>query len=377
MEQSRQETVGGEGASQSTLLFFTTNPGLEDVVAEEFQQRLVEAGLEPAGTELKPFGLGGHVLVRSGQSFEELEPIAWRMRSVHHLLRPVHCFSLPEEEPLGAICGKLAGLEIPGMRTASSFRVTTRRVGEHPFTSLDVQKEAGRVLVERYGCAVDLENYELNVRVDLFGTTCLVGLQSTRTALSKRQMRVYQPRAALKTPVAYAMLRFARLEGKEGALLDPFCGSGTILVEAAQVHPWVELFGCDLFPEAVEGARRNVESVGLSNRIEIRRADARAIGREFPPERFRAIVTNPPYGVQMGRNLNFAALYRTFLEQAWKVLEPGGSLVLLVWKRGVFTRALRRHGRFRLRHVRVVETGGLYPRIFVLEKPGRGEEKQE
>lgn len=358
-----------ESITEGTELFFTTNPGLEDVVAEEFHQRTLAAGLEDTVLELTPFGLGGHVLARSPHPFEKLEPIARKMRSIHHLLRPLYGFTLPEEEPLKAIYGELQKLEIAEMRTASSFRVTTKRVGKHAFTSMDVQREAGTGLVEHYGCAVDLENFELNVRVDVYEKICVVSLQLTQKALSKRQRGVYRPRTVLRKSVAYAMLQFARLGEGKGALLDPFCGSGTILIEAAQIFPKLELYGCDLFPEAVDGARLNVESLSLKKRIEIRQADARALGRMFPPEHFHAIVTNPPYGVRLGQNLNFASFYRVFLEQAWKVLKPGGLLVMLAWKRGVFTRVVQQHGRFRRRHVRVVEMGHLFPRIFVLEKP--------
>ena len=358
-----------ECTAEETELFFTTNPGLEDVVAEEFHQRTLAADLEGTALELTPFGLGGHVLARSPHPFKKLAPIAREMRSIHHLLRPIYGFILPEEEPLKAIYNELRELEIAEMRTASSFRVTTKRVGNHTFTSMDVQREAGTALVEQYGCAVDLDNYGLNVRVDIYEKICVVSLQLTQKALSKRQRGVYQPRTVLRTSVAYAMLQFARLGEGKGALLDPFCGSGTILIEAAQIFPELELYGCDFFPEAVDGARQNVESLALEKRIEIRQADARALGRTFPPEHFCAIVTNPPYGVRLGQNLNFASFYRVFLEQAWKVLEPGGLLVLLAWKRGVFTRVVQQHGRFHQRHVRVVETGKLFPRIFVLEKP--------
>ncbi|MEW6754989.1 MAG: methyltransferase [Candidatus Latescibacterota bacterium] len=357
-----------------TEVFFTTNPGLEDVVAEEFHRRARAAGLEGSVVELSPFGLAGQVLARSPRSFAALEPVARTMRSVHHLLRPLHTFLLDPQRPLESIRAELLGLEVPGMRQAASFRVTTHRVGDHPFTSVDVQKVAGAALQERHGCAVDLEDFALNVRVDVFDHLCMVGLQLTRTALSTRYWREYRPRATLKTAVAYAMLQFAGLreDDDEGTLLDPFCGSGTILIEAAQVCPRLELVGCDLHAEAVEGARRNLEGLGLAHRVRVEQADARLLTRLFPAETFRAVVTNPPYGVQWGQRLNFARFYRQFLEQAYCVLQPGGHLVLLVWKRGVFTRVVHQFARFEQRHVRVVETGGLYPRVFVLRKPEAG-----
>ena len=121
-------------------------------------------------------------------------------------------------------------------------------------------------------------------------------------------------------------------------------------------------------PEAVAGTRLNLATAGLEPRVRLWCGDARQLSEAHPPGRFAAIVTNPPYGVRLGRNLDFRAFYRRFLEQAAVVLRPGGRLVLLAWKRGVVDRTNQELGLFAARHVRVVETGGIYPRIYVLER---------
>lgn len=351
-----------------TDLHFTTNPGLEDIAAEEFAAQLQDAGLAGADLQLRPWDLAGHVLARHPGSFAELWPLLSQMRSIHHLLRPLHSFSLPPTEPLAAIQEHLREVEISGLLEARSFRVTTQRTGSHGFSSLDVQREAGAVLVERCGRPVDLDDPGLEVRVDVHGQTCLVGLQLTPAALSKRHPRPYLPRATLRANVAYALLHLARLTGEPGALLDPFCGSGTILLEAATVVPQLELYGSDLDPRAVEGARRNLQVAGLADLVHLQQADACRLCQVYPGARFRAIVTNPPYGVRLGLHLDFSSFYRVFLEQAMEVLAPGGRLVLLVWKHAVFGRMLHRLAGFRVLHQRVVETGGIFPRVFVLER---------
>lgn len=351
-----------------TELHFTTNPGLEDIAAQEFGDRLRTAGLEEADVELRPWGLGGHVLVRHPRSFAQLWPLACQMRSIHHVLHPLLCFPLPPDHPLQAVQAHLRQVEIPGLAQARNFRVTSRRTGEHPFTSLDVQREAGTVLVERCGRPVDLEDPDLNVRVDVHEQTCLVGLQLTPAALSRRYQRRYSPRAALKANVAYALLHLAGLNGRTGALLDPFCGSGTILLEAASLFPGLELYGSDLDPAAVAGTSQNLQAAGLAGRVHLRQADACHLAQVYPAAGVCAIATNPPYGVRLGHHLDFGGLYRRFLEQALAVLAPKGRLVLLVWKQGVFDRTLRQLGAFRVLSMRVVETGGIFPRLFVLER---------
>ncbi len=350
-------------------LLFTTEPGLEDIVLEEFRARVQTAGLSPGQGLLRPFGHGGHVRVDHPSSVEDLGPILARMRSVHHILRFVHRFTVPSQgDPLAAIARAVGRLEIPELRTARTFRVTANRSGTHPFTSMDVAREAGAAIVERYGLGVDLTGYDVNIRVDIFDDTAIVGVQLTREPLSRRHAKVYSPRAALKTTVAYAMLHLARLPEGSGRLLDPFCGSGTILLEAGSLYPDLQLYGCDRFEEPVAGARRNLEANGLAHRAQVLQADARDLHCVFPAHHFQAIVTNPPFGLRLGRRTDFDQLYTKFLRAARGVLAPEGRLVVLVHRRGPFNRAARRTPGLRIVHVRAIETGDVYPYIFVLEK---------
>ncbi|MDQ7029981.1 MAG: methyltransferase [Ardenticatenia bacterium] len=332
--------------SATTALLFTTNPGLEDIVAREFVERLRAQGLERCWGVPKPYGLSGYARGEAAYPRSVVEPLAHEMRSVYHVLRPVHEFRLPEGDALGAIRDELCRVEIPELRAAHSFRVSTERVGQHPFTSLDIMREAGAALVERYNCDVNLTGYEVNVRVDVYHDLCLVGLQLTREPLDRRFPRVYHHRAALKAVVAYGLLRLAHLERAEGALLDPFCGSGTILLEAAFVMPAYELHGCDVDSRAVEGARQNAALLGLVERVHLRCADALHLAEVYAPGTFEAIITNPPYGVRVGRGLNFYRFYTRFLAQAHHVLCPDGRLVLLARRRGALNRAVRDHGGF-------------------------------
>lgn len=390
--------VEGVGASDRIALLFTTNPGLESIVAEEFSSLLASSGIDAPRVELRPLGFHGHVLAITPAADEEkVWEAALRMRSVHHAIQPLYSFGLkpaaaassslappPEggscaaadtpnesglEGALGIIYRELFDRGVTALESAATFRVTTKRNGEHAFTSVDVQRRAGAALVSRYGCGVDLTRYECNVRVDVFDDTCIVGLQRTRASLSRRHPRIYNPRAALKANVAYALLHMAKLGEEVGALLDPFCGSGTILLEAAALHPQLGIQGSDFAEAAVSGCRSNIAAENQTDRISVRHCDARFMAEVYPASSFRAIVTNPPFGVRLGRGMDFLSFYTRFFDQAARVLEPGGRLVLLAWKRGVVDKANRASAkRFRRLHVRVVETGGVYPRIYVFQR---------
>ena len=389
LEGSWIDPGGGE-----TAVLFTTNPGLEDIVADEFGRHLAEAGFPEPRFDLEPFGFKGHVLAlvpvgepeagaAPGGSGAGLWDEALELRSVHHVVRLLYRFEIPLGGPsrdaagtpswrgLEEIYSQITGRGVPGMEKARSFRATTRRSGGHPFTSVDVQRRAGAALVERYGAAVDLTGFDCNVRVDLFGSTCVVGLQITRSPLSDRRMRPFSPRTSLRPNVAFALVHLARLRGDGGPLLDPFCGSGTILREASRCFPGMELFGSDYSEEVISGAADNLEALVASGRLRLCRCDARRMVEEYGSSRFQAIVTNPPYGVRQGRGMDFVWFYRRFLEQAAEVLLPKGRLVLIAWNRAAIDRANSDLRLFRKVHVRVVETGGIYPRVYVLERKDR------
>ncbi len=350
-------------------LVLTTNPGLEDVAGRELAAAFARAGLPAPRVEYRPFGMNGHVMLHCSGREESVLAELVGLRSVYHLLGHLDHTWLEEEDPAGSMERICAGLEVPEMEQAASFRVTCNRAGDHPFTSMDVQRLAGAALQRRYGTPVDLERFAMNVRIDIVGRLVLIRLQLTREPLDRRHPRVYHPRITLKAPVAYGLLCLAGTERLRGAVLDPFCGSGTILMEAAQVLPDTELCGSDRDAAAVAGARRNLEAAGAAGRVRLLEADARDLAEVHPPGSFTGIVTNPPYGIQLGRNTDFRRLYSRLLEGAHAVLRPHGRVALLVGRRrSLFNRVVAAQGSFRIVHARVIETARVYPGLFVLER---------
>lgn len=350
-------------------LLLTTNWGIEDIVADEFRRLAAADDLDWERVDPEPFDRGGRVLVEMVSSPREAVDTAERMRSIHHVLRYVHQFELPDADPLDAIEQALLELELPEVEAAETFRVTSNRNGDHEFTSVDVQKAAGAGVDRRHETSVDLEDYDVDVRVDVRDRECLVGIQHTIDALSKRFPHEYAPLASLKANVAYAMLQLAHIDEHEPeTLLDPFCGAATILMEAAETEPELEIVGSDISVNAVEGARENLEAAGLADRVDVREADARELVDAYPRGFADLIVTNPPYGMRLDAGMDFGAFYRDVLGQFVRTLSREGRVVMLVHKRGVFRDAIGNYPQLDIRHVRVVETGGLYPGIFVLQK---------
>jgi putative N6-adenine-specific DNA methylase/tRNA (guanine6-N2)-methyltransferase len=347
---------------------FTTNMGLEDVVVDEYRERAAAAGIEVPDSDESPFDLRSYARVEVAAGPDDALALAREMKSVHHVLAPLYTFSLPDdaEAALRTIRTTVETLDVDAMAGAGTFRVTTVRQGDHDFTSIDVQREAGAALEAHYGTAVDLEEYDVEVRVDVHDNRCLVSVQHTHEALSRRQARLFQPRAALKPNVAYALLRLAHLEAPPDAVLDPFCGSGTILWEAGALWPEAHLWGNDWNEETLEGARENADAQGLADRVTFFENDVWYLAETLGDRRADLLVTNPPFGVRLASSMDFRPFYRRVLQQAAEVLRPDGRVVLLVLRQAPFNQALRDTEGFDVRHVRVIEIGGLYPRVFVL-----------
>lgn len=356
-------------SAERTPLLFTTNMGLEDVVVEEYRERAEGAGIALAKTDDAPFDLRSYALVEVAAPPNTALSLARTLKSVHHILAPLYTFSVPDdgEKTLRTIRTTVESLEVEAMENADTFRVTTVRQGDHNFTSIDVQREAGAALEAHYGTDVDLDEYDAEIRVDVLDDRCLVSVQHTREALSRRQARLFQPRAALKPNVAYALLRLAYLESPPELVLDPFCGSGTILWEAGALWSNATLVGNDWNEETLDGARQNADAQAVADRTTLYESDVWHLAETMDGKQADLVVTNPPFGVRLASSMDFHPFYRRVLQQFHEVLRPSGRVVMLVLRQGPFNKALHDTDVFDVRHVRVIEIGGLYPRVFVLE----------
>jgi tRNA (guanine6-N2)-methyltransferase len=364
----------------------TTTHGIEDIAAAELVRLLAGCGITVSGIHQQPTGLDGVViadlpdsLLDSSLSEADAETQlchrVWgalsHARSVYHVV--VHVGEVAwHGQSLAELATDVAALPFNRMQTAGGFRASCSRVGDHPFQSPDVEVAVGAALQGRYGTRVDLEHYDVNVRVDIVDGRCLCGYQLTgRKGLDRRHHWQYHPRVTLRTPIAYAMLQIAGFELHPGDLHDPFCGSGTILLEAAALvagSAEPRIAGSDRSAGAVEGSRSNLVAAGLSARVSVSEIDARDLSDHIAPASLDYIVTNPPFGIRMGHKMDLGTLYRRFLESVLVVLRPDGVLALLVGKRGKFNRILQSMEGFHLEHVRIIEIGGVFPGLFVLRR---------
>lgn len=122
---------------------------------------------------------------------------------------------------------------------------------------------------------------------------------------------------------------------EDARCLDPFCGTGTMLVERAKRKKTKELYGTDILEEAVLGARENTRLAGVA---------ANFIHRDFftftHEQQFDEIVTDMPFTVSESREKKqeIEVIYRKFFEKAPEHLKKNGVLLLYTHDRSLIKR---------------------------------------
>jgi release factor glutamine methyltransferase len=147
------------------------------------------------------------------------------------------------------------------------------------------------------------------------------------------------PRPETEHLVEAVLVRFERAE--EVRIVDVGTGSGAIAVALAHAMPHAHVMAVDLFPDALEVARRNAQRQGVIDRVTLRPSDLLAA---VDSAGFDAVVANPPYIAtaevlepQVANYEPHSALYagptglevyERLIPQAARVLKPGGWLML-------------------------------------------------
>ena len=318
--------------------FFATCPrGLEAVLAEELTAlgaqdvRPVEGGTGFRG----PYALCYRVNLESRIASR----ILWRIGQCRYR----------DENDIYTVARQLRWMQWFGAQ--QTIRVDTSAI-KSPLRSLDfvtlrVKDAVCDVLRDAEGQRPDVDTRQPDVRIHIFLTRddAMFYLDTSGDALFKRGWRTATGDAPLRENLAAGILKLAGWTPDQ-PLLDPMCGSGTFLVEAAlmathrapglnrkfgfeklrnfnapaweTLHRQVaaqenksiktNIYGYDRSGDAIVQARQNVAALGLEQRIELKQCsfeDSKA------PAPTGMLVTNPPYGVRMEELDDLAAWYPT------------------------------------------------------------------
>jgi len=205
------------------------------------------------------------------------------------------------------------------LSSSMTFRVISRVVDERRFKRTELRGAVVNAIIAnrprwRIADPADLEIWVLEHRRARF----IAGLRlSDKRMRQHGEGRAAERHGALRPVVAAAMVRLAG--DPPGQILDPCCGTGTILREALATG-W-DALGSDIDDQAVGIARANVPDAVIEQ--------ADALSLPHPDGVFDAVVTNPPFGRQFHVDRDPAQWMRQFLGESARVTRRGGRVIVL------------------------------------------------
>ena len=239
-----------------------------------------------------------------------------------------HLFSSEPED----LASMFPEMDVPGPIRVHSTRVERA----HPEIDLEtMNRRAGDVLGRRAG--VDIHKPRSEVRIVLSDGASVGRLLSRidRSAYERRKVRYlpFNHPISVHPKFARALVNLTRV-GRGGRLLDPFCGTGAVVVEAALCG--CESIGTDISEKMVEGARENLRALGIDARLH--RCDVGAIVDDIG--KVDAVATDPPYGrsASTGGEALGALIARAFTSFA-EVLDKGSVLALALHEPEIIAKA--------------------------------------
>ncbi|EJD5655472.1 class I SAM-dependent RNA methyltransferase [Staphylococcus pseudintermedius] len=235
--------------------------------------------------------------------------------------------------------------------TDGQFPVQGRSLKSKLFSVPDVQAITKKAIVEQLKNAhqvsgwLDESGAKYPVEVAILKDKVLLTIDTSGSGLNKRGYRLAQGEAPIKETLAASLVKLANWTG-DTPLIDPFCGSGTIAIEACLIaqniapgfnrsfisEQWdiipkglydqkraeadeladydkeIEIYASDIDPEMVEIAQRNADEVGVGDiiRFEVKDVNTLTINHDGPI----GLIGNPPYGERIGDRAEVEEMYR-------------------------------------------------------------------
>jgi len=279
-------------------------------------------------------------------------------RFASRILLELARFEAPDPDALYAHAGDILWDEHFTLKSTFAVHTTlvqtTAALAHSQFASLRIKDAIVDQFRKRFGQRPDVDGSHPDIRINLHvqGTEASLSLDLSGESLHRRGYRTSSGEAPLKETLAAAMVRLSGwLEhtDTEPILLDPMCGSGTLLIEAALMlsdsapglqrktfgfmawnrhdpQLWERLvqealdregqglpdtspqfIGYDADPTVVAAARKNVIAAGLRDVIVIKH---RQLARLQSPGPKGCLLTNPPYGERLSEKETVKYLYR-------------------------------------------------------------------
>jgi len=346
--------------SQKLTLFATCPKGVEDLLAEECNQlHLTDVSTTHGG-------------VFCHGDLEKAYRLCLWSRVASRVLLKLHEFPVSGHDDL------YLGVQTidwsSHLSSSGSFAIDVhtshQQINNSHYATLKIKDAIADQFTQKYEHRPDVKRDRPDVRINAYidKHNCTLYLDLSGEPLHKRGYRQQAGAAPLKENLAAAILlraHWPQLAMENRPLIDPLCGSATLLLEAAymaagiapgllrsyfgftnwkQHEPEIwnqlikeakqgidrnkapRLIGIEKSYKVAEIARQNIHAAGLDDLIEIKQADSVDVVRDLP-DITGLIVTNPPYGKRIGESKQLKSLYLD-LGRKLKDRFPGWNVAL-------------------------------------------------
>lgn len=337
---------------QSFELIAKTFQGLEEVLAQE----LIELGANDVQ-------IGRRMVSFSGDQ-EMMYRANFCLRTAVRVLKPISHFRARNADDVYKAVKEIEWNEFLDLDT--SFVVDTTvystEFRNSKFVAYKVKDAIVDYFMEREGKRpnISVSNPDLRLNIHIAEESCTLSLDSSGESLHLRGYRTATVDAPINEVLAAALIKMSGWQF-DCDLIDPFCGSGTILVEAAlmarNIYPGVfrrkfgfenwkdfnpellssifdddsnertfehRIIGADINLRAVEAAQANAKAAGVADLITV---EQREIRNFTHPESPALLITNPPYGERL-RPEDLSDIYRTLGEKLKREFQGGEAWVI-------------------------------------------------
>lgn len=316
-----------------------TLKGLEEVLAEELRS-LGAVNVEPG---------------RRMVSFEGDLAMLYRAniccRTALSILKPIYKFIAKDPESLYEMVKEYNWSDILSLEKTFSIDTTSHSSDftHSRFVTYRVKDAIVDFFKDRFGPdkrpGVRLNDADVMINVHIDGDRVTISLNSSGESLHKRGWRVAQTEAPINEVLAAGIILKSGWHG-ESPFVDPMCGSGTFLIEAAMIaadikpgcfrknfafenwhdydyelfekvleessvrrEPKFKIYGADISPKAVAIAERNILSAGVDEYINLRIKPLQQWDAAPADGVPGVLITNPPYGERIN-TVDMEQLYK-------------------------------------------------------------------
>lgn len=337
---------------ESFELIAKTFQGLEEVLAQE----LIELGANDVQ-------IGRRMVSFSGNQ-EMMYRANFCLRTAVRVLKPISHFRARNADEVYKAVKEIEWKDILDLDT--SFVVDTTvystEFRNSKFVAYKVKDAIVDYFMEREGKRpnISVANPDLRLNIHIAEDNCTLSLDSSGESLHLRGYRIATVEAPINEVLAAALIKMSGWKF-DCDLIDPFCGSGTILVEAAlmarNIYPGVfrqkfgfenwkdfnpellssifeddsnertfehRIVGSDINLRAVEAALANAKAAGVADLITVEQREIRDFKK---PEMPAVLITNPPYGERL-RPEDLSDIYRTLGEKLKREFQGGEAWII-------------------------------------------------